>query len=37
VRERITMYRWEDIIKMSVQEIGLWDVDWTNVAPHKDT
>ena len=37
VRERRTRCRWEDIIKMGLQEIGFWVVDWTNVAPDKDT
>ena len=29
-------HRWEDNIKMDIQEIGLEDVDWIDPAPCRD-
>jgi len=28
--------RWDDNIKMYLQEVGRWDMDWTNLAQGRD-
>jgi len=32
----ISRRRWEDIIKIDVQEIGLGDVHWIGLSQHRD-
>jgi len=28
--------RWKDNIKMNLQEVGCWDMDWSELAPDRD-
>jgi hypothetical protein len=29
-------HRWEDNIKMDIQEVGCWDMDWIGLAQDRD-
>jgi hypothetical protein len=28
--------RWEDIVKMDLQNVGWWDMDWIDLAQYRD-
>jgi len=32
----ITRRRWKDNIKMDLQEVGCWDMDWIDLAQYRD-